>query len=314
MNQIILTGSSNIDLSSMVAKKLKTKAHQIVSRFSDGEVRVNIPINIRRKEVYIIQSTTPPNTDSHFIELFLMIDAALRASAQKINVVIPYFGYARQDRIDGRRTSISASRMAKIIEQTGADQIISIDIHNESITGSVNIPWDNLSASRVLVSHLKKVLKNDTLVVSPDKGGVERAIKYSELLGLGSDVAVVYKKRASNIPNQSKAIVIIGDVVGRNVLLVDDIVDTAGTLVNSADYLITKGAESVSAVITHGVLSGDALAKISSSSIEKIYITDSIQTSESVLKSPKLKIISISSFLAEAIAASSAGQSLWNKK
>jgi len=241
-----------------------------------------------------------------------MIDAAKRASAQEIIVVIPYFGYARQDRKDRPRVPVSASLIAELIRHAGADKICTLDIHSDQAQGFVQIPWDNLFGSYCLVPRLEKENFQNLVVASPDKGGVPIATAYAKRLN-ADGVAIVYKERDVNSVNQSEALDLIGDVKGKTVLLVDDMIDTARTLVNAAKLLKARGAEKIWASATHGVLSGDAIERIDKSPIEKLIITDTIPQLNSVLKNSKFEIISVDRLLADAIQRIESGESISEK-
>jgi len=309
---VLLTGSSNPGLAEQVAKILGVKAHNPITKFADGESRVQIPINIRRGSVIILQSTCPPNVDSNIIELLLMIDAAKRASADEVIVIIPYFGYARQDRKDRPRVPISASVLGQAIEFAGADKICTLDIHSEQLQGFVKAPWDNLYASYSMIPRIEEEHFNDLVVASPDKGGVPTATAYARRLN-AHGVAIVYKVRDVHSRDESEALDIIGDVNGKDVLLVDDMATTAGTLCNAAELIKKRGAKKVWAAVSHGVFSEGAIEKINNSPIEKVLITDTIPQPEEVLNCPKIELVSISGLLAEAILRIESGQSLSEK-
>jgi len=301
---ILLTGRANIKLAQEIAYILKKDLCQPISSFSDSEIRVNGIPNLRRRHVFIIQPTSPSAND-HIMELLFMIDAAKRASSSEITAVIPYFGYSRQDRKEMARVPISSSVVAKTIEHTGADRIFTLDIHSEQQQGFVRIPWDNLYGSYSLIPVLKSKKLSNLVVASPDKGGVPRATGYARLLET-QDIAIVYKERDIMVNNSSKALSMIGGVAGKNVLLIDDMIDTAGTIVNAADFLKQKGAKSIRAVATHGIFSGHALEKINASGIDEIFITDSINQSDEVVSNPKITIVSVAPLLAEAV------RRMWN--
>lgn len=309
---VLLTGTSNLPLANEVAKLLGKPIYKPVTKFADGETRIQIPINIRRGSVIIIQSTCPPDIDGSIMELLLMIDASKRASADEIIVILPYFGYARQDRKDRPRVPISASLIAQLIKHAGADKICTLDIHSDQSQGFVQIPWDNLYGSYCLIPRLEEEKFKNLVVASPDKGGVPIATAYAKRLG-ADGVAIVYKERDANLINQSEALDLIGNVNGKTVLLVDDMIDTASTLVNAAKLLKAKGAMTIWAAATHGVLSSDALEKINDSPIEKIIITDTIPQPEKVMKNSKFEIISVASLVAEAIQRIESGQSISEK-
>lgn len=309
---VLLTGNSNVPLARAIGKILGKPVHNPITTFSDGENHVQIPVNIRRGKVVIIQSTCPPAVNNHIIELLLMIDAAKRASAEEILVIIPYFGYARQDRKDRPRVPISSAVIARAIEYAGADKICTLDIHAEQLQGFVRAPWDNLYSSYCMIPRLEKEKFKDLVIASPDKGGVPTATAYAKRLD-AKGVAIVYKVRDVMNHDQSEALDIIGDVEGKEVLLVDDMVTTAGTLCNAANLIQKKGAKKIWAAVTHGVFSGDAIDKINKSSIEKILVTDTIPQPEKVLSCPKVEVVSIDELLAEAILRIESGSSLSEK-
>jgi ribose-phosphate pyrophosphokinase len=268
-----------------------------VKRFADMEVFVEIQENMRGEDVFIIQSTSYPTND-HLMELLILIDALRRASARRITAVLPYFGYARQDRKPGPRTPISAKLVANLIEAAGADRVLTVDLHAGQIQGFFDIPTDNLFAAPVFVEDINKRFSKDNLmVVSPDVGGVVR----TRALGnrIGAELAIVDKRRER--AGESEVMNIIGDVAGRNCLLVDDIVDSAGTLCNAAAALIDAGAISVSAYVSHGVLSGSAVERVDASKLEKLLITDSILPRPEIVASKKFEVIPIADLLGEAL-------------
>ncbi len=296
---VLLTGTANLKLAQDIAKILGKNVDETVTIFADGEKRVIIPENLRKRDVFIIQPTCPP-VDSSIMELLLIIDAAKRSSASEISAIIPYFGYSRQDRKDRPRVPVSAALVAKLIEHAGADRILTVDIHSEQEPGFVEIPWDNLFGSYSLLPVLKKEFSKNLVVASPDKNGVPRATFYAELLDAES-IAIVFKERDVHKKNESKALGMIGEVEGRDVLLVDDMIDTGGTIIEAANLLKEKGAKSISVAATHGLFSDPAPKMIAESSIERIFITDTVPIREEMLKNPKVVIISIAKLLAEAI-------------
>jgi len=304
---VLITGSSNIDLANKVGNLFNKKVYNVISRFADGEIRVIIPENIRKKEVFIIQSTCPP-VDSNLMELLLMMDAAKRASAKEISVIIPYFGYSRQDRKEQPRVPVSAALVADLIEHSGASRIVTVDIHSEQEQGFVKIPWDNLYASYSLIPELKKNFGKNLIIASPDKGGVLRATAYAQLLN-ADGVAIVYKERDVKTTNISASLDLIGDVKGKEVLLVDDIVDTAGTLIGAVELLDKKGAENISAAVTHGLFSSPAMEKIKKSKLKRVFVTDTIPQKNYERK----EIISVATLLSEAIKCIHSGQSISKK-
>ena len=294
----LVAGNSNRPLAEAIAKYLNiplTKSD--IRRFADEEVFVEIQENVRGEDVFIIQSTSFPANDN-LMELLITIDALRRASARRITAVIPYFGYARQDRKPGPRTPISAKLVANLIEAAGADRVLTLDLHAGQIQGFFDIPTDNLFGAPVFVEDIQSRFNGDKLmVVSPDVGGVVR----TRALGkrINADLAIVDKRRER--AGESEVMNIIGDVNGRKCLLVDDIVDSAGTLCNAAAALMDDGASSVSAYVTHGVLSGAATERVNNSVMEKLLITDSIQPSEDVINSDKFFVITIAPLIGEAM-------------
>src|SRR5438105_2672044 len=295
----LLTGNSNRGLAEAVASRLDlplTKAQ--VKRFSDNEVWVTIDENVRGEDVFVIQSTSYPANDN-LMELLICVDALQRASARRITAVMPYFGYARQDRKTGGRTPISAKLVANLITRAGADRVLTMDLHAGQIQGFFDIPTDNLVAIPVLARDIKLhyVKTNELMIISPDVGGVVRARALADRLD--ADLAIVDKRRPR--PGESEVMNIIGDVSGRRCILFDDIVDSGGTLCNAAEALTDKGASSVVAYITHGVLSGGAVARITASKIQELVITDSIQPTAAVLAAPNIRVTPIATLIAEAI-------------
>ncbi len=294
----ILAGNSNRPLAEAISACIDlplTKAS--IRRFSDMEVFVEIEENVRGEDVFVIQSTSYPTNDN-LMELLICLDALKRGSARRITAVIPYYGYARQDRKTGPRTPISAKLVANLITQAGADRVLTLDLHAGQIQGFFDIPTDNLYGQPVLVKDIKEKLNGDDLVVvSPDVGGVLRARGLAKRLD--ADLAIIDKRRER--AGVSEVMNIIGDVEGRRCVLVDDIVDSAGTLCNAAVALMEKGATSVHAYVTHGVLSGGAVARVAASPMEKLVITDSIQGTEAVRVSRNIEQLTIAPLMAEAI-------------
>ncbi len=292
----LITGNSNLPLAEAIANHLDCPlTPRIAKPFSDGEIRIEIGDNVRGSDVFVIQSTCKPVNDN-LIELCLMLDALKRASAKRITAVVPYYGYARQDRKVIPRVPISAKMVADFISVAGADRLLTIDLHAGQIQGFFDIPVDNLYASKVLLEYLKEI-KGDKVVVSPDAGGMERARAFAKKLDCG--LAIVDKRRDK--PNQAKAMHVIGDVVDKVVIIVDDMVDTAGTLVTASDALLEKGAKSVISCVTHPVLSGPAVERIVNSSIEKVIVTDTIPLSEEAENCGKIEVVSVAGLLAQAI-------------
>jgi ribose-phosphate pyrophosphokinase len=292
----LFTGNSNVELVQKISKKLKTSiGRSVVKSFSDGEINVEIDESVRGMDVFVIQSVCDP-VNNNLMELLILIDALKRASAERITAVLPYYGYARQDRKVLPRAPISAKLVADLITTAGASRILTVDLHAGQIQGFFNIPVDHLFAAPVLLDYLKQ-LKNDVVIVSPDAGGVERARAYAKRLD--SSLAIIDKRRES--PNVSQAMNIIGDVSGLSAVLVDDMVDTGGTLARAAYALVEKGAKQVYACCTHPVLSGRAVEVILESPIEKMIVTDTIPLKKEAKACPKMKVLSISNLLAEAI-------------
>ncbi len=305
---VLLSGTANEKLAIEIGKILKKDIDNPISIFSDGEIRVKLGENVRRKHVFIIQSTSTPVNDN-FMQLILMIDAAKRASANEIIAVIPYFGYSRQDRKEMSRVPISAGIVSNMIERAGADQILTVDIHSEQSEGFINRPWDNVYASYSLVPILKKLHIKDLVIASPDKGGMTRATAYARLLD-AQGIAIVYKERDVHVNNQSEAFAMIGDVEGKNVLIIDDMIDGGGTLVNAVNLLKSRGAKSIMAAVTHGIFSGKAMEKITNAPIDTIYVTDTIDLRDEVVSNPKIKVVSVAPLIAEAIRRIHTGESI----
>lgn len=308
---VLLTGTANLALARDIASYLKKQVFETVSTFADGEKRIIIPENLRKRDVFIVQPTCSPVNDN-IMELFLIIDAAKRSSASEVSAIMPYFGYSRQDRKDRPRVPISASIIARLIEFAGADRILTIDIHSEQEAGFAEIPWDNLYASFSFLPVLKKTFPKNLVVASPDKGGVLKATFYADLLN-ADGIAIVYKERNVEKANESRALDLIGDVKGKDVLIVDDMIDTAGTLCEAAKLIKVKGARSVSAAATHGLFSGPAPKKIAGANLENIFITDTVPLREEMKGNPRLTVVSVAPLLAEAINCIYKGDSMSEK-
>ena len=294
----ILAGNSNRALSEGIAGYLKLPLTKCsVRRFADMEIFVEIQENVRGEDTFIIQSTSFPAND-HLMELLIMTDALRRASARRITAVLPYFGYARQDRKTGSRTPISAKLVANLITRSGADRVLTVDLHSGQIQGFFDLPVDNLFAAPVMTRDIKEHLDlSNVCVVSPDVGGVVRARAIAKRID--APLAIVDKRRER--AGESEVMNIIGDVDGKSCILVDDIVDSGGTLCNAAEALLTQGAKNVSAYITHGVLSGGAVARISASKIKELVVTDSIEPTAAVRVAKNIRVTSVASLLGEAV-------------
>jgi ribose-phosphate pyrophosphokinase len=294
----LVSGNSNRVLAEAVAGYLDLPLSKcMVRRFADQEIFVEIQENVRGEDVFILQSTSFPAND-HLMELLIITDALRRASARRVTAVVPYFGYARQDRKPGPRTPISAKLVANLITRAGADRVLTLDLHAGQIQGFFDIPTDNLYAVPVMMRDIKeRYAANDLVVVSPDVGGVVRARALAKRID--APLAIVDKRRER--PGESEVMNIIGDVEGRNCILFDDIIDSGGTLCNAAEALLAQGAASVTAYITHGVLSGGAVARVEGSMLKELVITDSIQPTESVRKGRNIRVLSIAPLIGEAI-------------
>ena len=294
----ILTGNSNKHLSGKISKYLKNKlVNSSIRKFSDGEIYIEINENIRGNSIFIIQGISSPANDN-LMELLLCIDALKRSSAKNITAVIPYFGYARQDRKVVPRTSISAKLVSNLITKAGADRIVTVDLHAGQIQGFFDIPVDNLFATPIFARHIKRKIKKKNLIcVAPDVGGVERARALGRKLDVG--LAIIDKRRPS--PGKSQVMNVIGNVAGKICIIVDDIIDSGGTIVNAAEALKKRGAKEVHVYVTHGVLSGEAVEKIKKSKIKNLVITDTIDNSDKVKKTRNIEVLSISNLLAEAM-------------
>lgn len=296
----IFAGSSNPELAQKICEDLGVELGQVtISHFADGEISARVEETVRGKDVYLIQSTSNPVND-HLMELLIIIDALKRASTHNINVVIPYYGYARQDRKNRGREPITAKLVADLIGAAGADRVIAVDLHAAQIQGYFNLPLDHFAAGPILGEYFSDLLKDENkeewVVVSPDLGGVTRARKLADILDL--PIAIIEKNRPR--PNESEVLNVIGKFKGKNCIIIDDIIDTAGTITNAADVLVERGAKKVYISATHGVLSRNAVERIENSKVEKCVITDTIHLEDSK-KSPKIIQMTISHLIAEAI-------------
>lgn len=292
----IISGTSNPKLAEAISRHLGCELTPTIAKsFSDGEIRIEIQDNVRGSDVFVVQSTCRP-VNYNLIELCLMLDALKRSSAKRITAVVPYYGYARQDRKVIPRVPISAKMVADFMTVSGAHRLLTVDLHAGQIQGFFDLPVDNLYASKVLLEYLNKI-DNHVAIISPDAGGTERARAYAKRLNAG--LAIIDKRREQ--PNQAEAMNIIGNVEGKHAIVVDDMIDTAGTLVAAGEALFDKGAKSILACVTHPVLSGPAIDRIESSKFHEVIVTDTIPLSEDAQACQKIKVVSISELLAQAI-------------
>lgn len=294
----LFTGNANPKLAADVAQELGIELGKgEVGRFSDGEIRIKIDESVRGMDVFIIQPTCHP-VNENLMELLLLIDAFKRASARRITAVVPYYGYGRQEKKVRPREPISAKLVADLISVAGADRVLTVDLHADQIQGFFNCPVDQLTAVPILAEYFQSLgfSNNDVVVVSPDVGGVARARHFAEILG--TPIAIIAKRRPE--PNKAEAMEVIGDVKGKTVIMVDDIVDTAGSLMKGAEAMLERGAKRIYACCTHPVLSGEAVKRIENGPIEQLIVTDTIPLGDK--KSEKIKVLSIAPLLAEAIA------------
>ena len=293
----IFSGQANPALAREICQSLEMELGRLrIETFSDGEVYLQFQENVRGADVFLIQSTCTP-VDHHLMELLFMIDAAKRASADRITAVLPYYGYARQDRKDQPRVPISAKLVASLLERAGADRIMALDLHAAQIQGFFDVPVDHLFSAPVMIEYFKTLNIPDLMVVSPDAGGVERARAFGKRMN--APLAIIDKRRDE--PNVAEVMNVVGEVEGRNCLLVDDLIDTAGTLVKGAEALLGQGAQSVSACATHAVLSGPAVKRIEVSPLKEVVFTNSIPLSNEAARSSKIKSLSVAPLLARAI-------------
>jgi ribose-phosphate pyrophosphokinase len=293
----IFSGASNKPLTDEVCSLSNFPQGSVnVGTFSDGEIQIEINENVRGTDVFLIQSTCTP-VNNNLMELLILIDAMKRASAERITAVIPYYGYARQDRKAAPRAPISAKLIADLLTTAGANRVLTMDLHAGQIQGFFNIPVDNLYASPIIFNYLKEKYNNDLVIVSPDAGGVERARSMAK--SLDTTIAIIDKRRLK--PNEASVMNVIGDIEGKNALILDDMTDTAGTLTHGAKALMERGAKTVSACCTHPVLSGPAVKRIDDSPIEELIVTNTIPLSEEAQKSKKINVLSVAELFAEAI-------------
>lgn len=295
----IFSGNSNIDFARKVAQAAGVElGHCDIKRFADGEIQVEIHESVRGCNVFLIQSTNPP-VNENYMESFMILDALKRASASEVTLVMPYYGYARQDRKVAPRAPISAKCVADLLKTAGADRLVVVDLHASQIQGFFNGPVDHLFAIPTLARAWRETMGfgDQFVVVSPDAGGVERARAFAKRIE--SSIAIIDKRRSG--PNEAKALHLIGDVKGKNAIILDDMIDTAGTLCQAVDSLLNNGAKKVFAVATHPVLSGPALTRLQESGVEKVWVTDTIPLKEQAAKSPKFHVVSVAPVVAEAI-------------
>jgi ribose-phosphate pyrophosphokinase len=302
----IFTGNSNPGLARKICQYLSLPLGGAeVKTFSDGEIQIEITENVRLKDVFVLQSTCSPVNDN-LVELLLMIDAFKRSSARRITVVIPYFGYARQDKKVAPRVPISAKLVADMITLAGANRVITMDLHAGQIQGFFNIPVDNLFAAPVLIDYIRNNFRDELVIVSPDAGGVERARAIAKRLN--AELAIIDKRREA--PNKAKAMAVIGDVTGKVAVILDDLADTAGTLTEAAEAVIRAGAREVHACCAHAVLSGPAIERICDSALKSLVVTDTIPLKETAAACDKIKVLTISQLVGEAIIRSFRGDSV----
>lgn len=302
----IFSGNSNPELSKKICEYLAVPLGRAkVKTFSDGEIQIEIQENVRAKDIFVIQSTCNPVNDN-LMEFLLMIDAFRRSSAQRITAVIPYYGYARQDKKVAPRVPISSKLVANLITMAGANRVITMDLHAGQIQGFFDIPVDNLFVAPVMLDYIKSNFNNHLVIVSPDAGGVERARAFAKRLNAG--LAIVDKRR--DAPNQAKAMAVIGDVADKTAIILDDMVDTAGTLTEAAEALSKKGAKEIHACCTHPVLSGPAVDRIKDSVLRSVVVADTIPLRESAAAIEKFKVLSIAKLIGEAIIRSHRGDSV----
>jgi len=293
----IFTGNANPTLAEEISRYLKVPlAQATIRRFSDGEMFVEVGENVRGRDVFVIQPTCPPVNDN-LMELLIIMDALMRASAHRITAVVPYYGYARQDRKVAPRVPISAKLVAELITTAGADRLLTMDLHAGQIQGFFNVPVDNLYASGVLAEYIRENVLNEVVVVSPDAGGVERALGFASKLN--SSLAIIDKRR--DAPNQARAMNIIGEVEGKTAVILDDMIDTAGTITQAAEALLNHGAKAVHACATHPVLSGPAITRLTESKLQSVVVTNTIPLSEAARDCQKIVSLSVAWVLGEAI-------------
>lgn len=294
---IIFTGNANRALAKDICECMGCRVGEaMIEPFSDGETQIQIKENVRGADVFVVQPTCPP-VNHNIMELLFMLDALKRASAERITAVLPYYGYARQDRKDKPRMPISAKLTASLIERAGADRVLALDLHAAQIQGFFDIPVDHLFAAPVMIEHFKVNMGTNTTVVSPDAGGVERARAFAKRLNV--PLAILDKRRER--ANVAEVVNVVGDVDGRHCLIVDDLIDTAGTLVKGVEALLARGASAVSACATHAVLSGPAVRRIEESQLREVILSNSIPLRDEAQKSSRIRVLSVAPLLARAI-------------
>lgn len=294
---MLFAGSASLELTLEIAKNIGISVSKsTVTKFADGELKIKIEENIRGQDVFIVQSTNPPA--EHLLELLLFLDAAKRASAERITAVIPYYGYARQDRKDEPRVPISAKLIADLLAASGADRVLTIDLHAEQIQGFFNIPVDHLYAVPVFIDYFHQLKLKNCIVVSPDAGRVNRVRAFARRLGKDIPIAIIDKRRTG--PNQSMVVNVIGEVQGKNAIIYDDMIDTGGTIIDAAEALVNKGVKDIYVCAVHGLFSRDAIPRLNKSPIKKLAITNTVKIAREKMIE-KLDILSIAELLAEAI-------------
>jgi len=303
---IVFSGNSNPELTQKICNYLNVSLGEAkVKTFSDGEIQIEINENVRSKDVFIIQSTCAPVNDT-LIELLLMIDALKRSSASRITAVIPYYGYARQDKKVAPRVPISAKLVADLLTVAGSNRVITMDLHAGQIQGFFNIPVDNLYAASVILDYIKANFQDNLVIISPDAGGVERARAFAKRLH--ADLAIIDKRR--DAPNKAKAMAVIGDVKGKVAIILDDMVDTAGTLIEAASAIAGKGAKEIHAFCAHPVLSGESVERLADSSLKTLVVSDTIPLSSKAAACDKIRVLSVADIIGEAIIRSHNGDSV----
>jgi ribose-phosphate pyrophosphokinase len=302
----VFSGNSNPDLVQKICDYLKIPPGEAkINTFSDGEIQIEIDNNVRLRDIFVVQSTCAP-VNRNLVELLLMIDAIKRSSARRITAVMPYYGYARQDKKVAPRVPISAKLVADLITTAGADRVITMDLHAGQIQGFFNIPVDNLFAAPVILEYIRENFNEDLVIASPDAGGVERARAFAKRLN--ADLVIVDKRR--DAPNKAKAMAVIGDVTDKVVVILDDMVDTAGTLTEAAGALLKNGAREIHACCAHPVLSGPAIERIEKSALKSVIVTDTIPLKPKAVVSNKFKVLTIANLIGEAIIRSHTGDSV----